>query len=96
MKLSLDLMTSSIDDFFEPARARALRAEIGTQKPRERESLIINSVKSAIEQVGAIPLTFRFKGDTGRTSHHLVYASKDPRAAGIMKSILKTARSMTV
>jgi len=96
MKLSLELMKDSIDDFFEPERANALRAELENREPPEREELILTSVKSAIENAGAFPLTFRFKSDNGRTSHHLVYASKNQRAAGMMKSILKTASSEIV
>jgi len=96
MKLSLELMNDSINDFFEPQRANALRAEIVNREPSGREEVILASVKSAIEQAGAIPLTFRFKSDNGRTSHHLVYASKNRPAAGMMKSILKTASSEVV
>lgn len=96
MKLSLELMDHSINEFFELQRANVLRAEIQNKEPSSREEVILASVKSALELVVAIPLTFRFKSDNGRTSHHLVYASKNQRAAGMMKSILKTASTEVI
>jgi three-Cys-motif partner protein len=91
MKLDLEIMNRSVDEFFEPARARTLRVEIQNRSASEREKIILAAVTSSIKEVGAIPLLFRFKSDQGRTSHHLVYASKNRRAAGMMKSILRSA-----
>jgi len=93
MKLDLEIMNRSIDEFFERDTANALRTEIQNRKPPEREGIILTAVKSAIRQAGAIPLVFRFRSDNGRISHHLVYASKESRAANMMKSILRTASS---
>jgi three-Cys-motif partner protein len=91
MKLDLEIMNRSVDEFFEPARAKALRAEIQNRSASEREKIILAAVTASITDAGAIPLLFRFKSDQGRTSHHLVYASKNRRAAGMMKSILRSA-----
>jgi len=91
MKLDLEIMNRSLDEFFEPARAKALRAEIQNRSASEREEIILAAVTSSITEAGAIPLLFRFKSNRGRTSHHLIYASKDQRAAGMMKSILRSA-----
>lgn len=93
MKLDLEIMTESIDQFFEAERARAIREAIKNRTPSEREEIIVKAVTDAIKEVGAIPLTFRFKSDKGRTSHHLIYASKDAGAAGMMKRILNSASS---
>lgn len=93
MKLDLEIMNTSIDEFFEAARAKALRNEIKNRNPVEREDIILSAVQNSMKQAGAIPLVFRFKTDNGRTSHHLIYASKNARAAGMMKSILKSASS---
>jgi hypothetical protein len=80
-----------VDEFFEPARAKALRVEIQNRSASDREKIILGAVTSSITEARAIPLFFRFKSDQGRTSHHLVYASKNQRAAGMMKSILRSA-----
>lgn len=91
MKLDLEIMNRSLDEFFEPSRAKALRAEIQNRSASERENIILAAVTSSIVEARAIPLFFRFKSNRGRTSHHLVYASKNEQAAGMMKSILRSA-----
>ena len=96
MKLDLEVMNESIDEFFEAGRAAALRAEIQNKSAPEREEIILGSVRKALEDANAIPLIFKFKSENGRTSHHLVYASKDAKAAGMMKRILKGTSSEVV
>jgi hypothetical protein len=86
-------MNTSIDEFFEPDRGRALRIEIQNRSAAEREEIIVRTVTTALEGAGAVALPFRFKSDNGRTSHHLVFASKNVAAAGIMKRILRSASS---
>ena len=93
MKLDLAIMNRSVDEFFEPERAKTLRAKIQNRSAFEREEIILAAVKSSILEAGAIPLDFGFNSDSGRRSHYLVYASKDRRAAGMMKSILRSASS---
>jgi three-Cys-motif partner protein len=96
MKLDLEIMNRSIDEFFEPERAKILRAKIRNRSAFEREEIILAAVKSSIVESHAIPLVFRFKSDQGRTSHHLVYASKNQQASGMMKGILRSASSKVV
>jgi hypothetical protein len=93
MKLDLEIMNASVDEFFEAERAKLLRNEIKNRTPEEREQLILSAVEDSIRQVGAIPLPFRFKSDNGRTSHHLIYASKNKSAAAMMKRILGSVSS---
>jgi three-Cys-motif partner protein len=93
MKLDLEIMNDSIDQFFKAERAKLLRAEIKNRNPAEREEIILSAVRDAIEEVGAISLPFKFKSDNGRTSHHLIYASKNKRASGMMKHILRSVSS---
>jgi three-Cys-motif partner protein len=93
MKLDLAIMTRSVDDFFDPDRARTIRTKIKDRAAAEREEIILTAVKASITEAGAIPLVFGFKSDSGRRSHHLVYASKNQSAAGMMKSILRSASS---
>ena len=94
MKLDLDVMNRSVDEFFEPERAKILRAKIKNRSAVEREGFILAAVKDSITEAGAIPLDFGFSSDKGRRSHYLVYASKDRSAAGMMKVILRSASSV--
>ena len=93
MKLDLEIMNASVDEFFEPERAKVLRSKIKDQSASGREEIILAAVKSSITDARAIPLVFGFKSDRGRRSHHLVYASKNRRAAEMMKNILRSASS---
>ena len=63
MKLDLEIMNESINEFFESERARALRAAIRGRSPDEREATIVAAVESAIKQAGGIPLFFKFRSD---------------------------------
>jgi three-Cys-motif partner protein len=94
MKLDLAIMNDSVDEFFEPERAQVLRAKIQNRSAVEREEVILAAVKASIIEARAIPLVFGFRSDSGRRSHHLVYASKDRKAAGMMKVILRSASSV--
>lgn len=94
MKLSLEIMNKSIDEFFETHRAQAIRANIANCSPERREEIILDAVKSSIAEAGGIPLVFRFKSENGRISHHLVFASKSQKAADMMKVILSRASSV--
>jgi three-Cys-motif partner protein len=96
MKLDLEVMNTSIDEFFEADRATFLRAAIKGKRPDEREEIILKAVESAIKQADGIPLFFPFVSDSNRTSHHLVFASKNQRAANTMKRILTSASSTVV
>jgi len=96
MKLDLQIMNNSIDEFFEPERANALRQGIQGKNPDEREELILAAVGSAIKEAAGIPLFFKFLSDQNRTSHHLVFASKDRNATTTMKRILNGSSSTVV
>jgi len=96
MKLDLEIMNRSIDEFFEQERAKALRAAIQGRNPDEREEIILAAVESAITQARGIPLFFKFRSKVNRTSHHLVFASKNRGAANKMKRILNSASSTVV
>ena len=94
MKLSYPVMDESIDEFFEPDRAKALRREIGGLRPRAREDAVLSAIRAAIREAGGIPVVFAFRSrEGGGTSHHLVFASKDKKGAGIMKRIMNACSS---
>ena len=57
MKLDLAIMNRSVDEFFEPDRAKALRIGIQNKTASEREEIILAAVKSFITEAGGIPTT---------------------------------------
>jgi three-Cys-motif partner protein len=97
MKLSYQRMDDSINEFFEKKRADALRKEIALQKPPVRERMVLKAIKDAIKEAKGIPAIFAFRTrEGGGTSHHLVFASKHPKGAGIMKRIMTTCSSEVI
>ncbi|MGA3328918.1 MAG: three-Cys-motif partner protein TcmP [Terriglobia bacterium] len=97
MKLSYPVMDESIDEFFEAGRARALRQEIAALRPRAREAAVLNAIRAAIQNVNGIPVVFAFRSrEGGGTSHHLIFASKHSKGAGIMKRIMSACSSEVI
>lgn len=94
MKLGYPVMDESINDFFEPERAGALRSEIGSLPPPARERKVLGAIEGALRESGAFPLAFAFRTRYGGgTSHHLVFASKTQKGVGIMKRLMNRASS---
>jgi three-Cys-motif partner protein len=94
MKLSFPVMDESINGFFSDELAADLRQQIASLKPRAREDAVLDAIREAIRGAGGIPLGFRFKSsEGGGTSHHLVFASKSPKGANIMKRIMNSCSS---
>lgn len=88
--LSNSILTENMDSLFGEARADFLRKAIDGKTPIERESLIINSLKEAlIEHGGTYNIEYFFKDDSGKkTSHFLVFASKNKLGYDKMKDIM--------
>jgi hypothetical protein len=93
MKLGYPIMDESINEFFEADRARRLRDEIKAVDPSQREEKVLASIETALRDAHAFPLCFRFRTRHGGTSHHLIYASKNAAALGMMKRIMTKASS---
>ncbi len=93
MKLGYPVMDGSIDEFFEPDRAVSLRAEVTRLSPSDREKRVLAAIEEALKEAPAFPLAFPFRGEGGGTSHHLVFASKNQAALGMMKRIMAKASS---
>jgi three-Cys-motif partner protein len=88
--LSNPVMTENMNAFFGTERADKLRTEIANKSPKERESLIIKSLKEALGEFGGKhTIEYFFKDDDGeKTSHFLILVSKNPLAYKIMKDIM--------
>lgn len=88
--LSNSVMTGNMNAFFGKVRADKLRAEIVNKPPKEREGLIIKSLKEALAEFsGKHAIEYFFKDNDGeKTSHFLILVSKNPLAYKIMKDIM--------
>jgi three-Cys-motif partner protein len=88
--LNNEAVKEHVDALFGPQRAQRLRESIVGLLPNEREASIVEALCEAVAELGApYMLPFCFKDDLGtRTSHHLVFATKNPVGYGIMKDIM--------
>lgn len=88
--LSNPVMTGNMNAFFGKNNADKLRSEIANKSPKERENLIIKSLKEALAEFnGKYTIEYFFKDDDGeKTSHFLILVSKNPLAYKIMRDIM--------
>lgn len=88
--LSNPVMTENMNAFFGKDNADKLRNDIANKSPKEREDLIIKSLKEALAEFGGKhTIEYFFKDDDGeKTSHFLILVSKNPLAYKIMKDIM--------
>lgn len=90
MGLANELVHEHMDALFGKTRADNLRSQLPLLKPREREERTLQEIRSALrESYGKFFLSFRFKYDVGtRTSHYLIFASKNFKGYNIMKHVM--------
>lgn len=79
-----------MDQLFGVQRADALRAEIANEDPKVREKIILTTLTDALKEMGGkFVQPFCFKTDDAtRTSHYLVFVTKDFKGYEIMKPIM--------
>jgi three-Cys-motif partner protein len=94
--LSAGYFTSHMEAFFGKARATKLEAKMQSiqgsdrNKPLERESIILDALKDAMEELNHGNMyvrPFRFKKGL-RTSHMLVFVTKSPKGYRVMSDIM--------
>ncbi len=75
---------------FTEKRVARLRVRLETLKPLERELAIVEDLANALMELGAkYVLPFGFKNEYGtRTSHHLIFVTKNFRGYEIIKGIM--------
>jgi three-Cys-motif partner protein len=90
MGLPNELVEDHMNALFGVERANAVRRRIEGSSPSERELTIVEELCQAIKATGKkYVLPFRFKAETGRrTSHHLIFVSKDFKGYEIMKEVM--------
>ncbi|MEO7658426.1 MAG: three-Cys-motif partner protein TcmP [Pyrinomonadaceae bacterium] len=96
--LSNPVMTHNMNKFFGEANAKRLRSEILQKSPEQREKLIIQSVKDALKELGGTySIEYFFKDANGsKTSHFLIFVSKNILGYDIMKSIMAKESSFKI
>lgn len=98
MGLSNELVDEHMDALFGKERADKLRARLDMMKPYERELAIVEEISDALKEMGGkYVLPFRFRDERGnRTSHYLIFVSKDFLGYKMMKDIMATHSSANV
>jgi three-Cys-motif partner protein len=96
MALQNDLFAEHMYAIFGKTRAHALSARLTALEPQEREMTIIEELAEALrDQGGKFILPFAFHNESGeRTSHHLIYVSKDFTGYDLMKQIMARQSSL--
>jgi three-Cys-motif partner protein len=97
MGLNNEIVKEHMNALFEERRAYELRAKLSFLLPHERELTIVEELGQAFKTMGyKYVLPFRFRNNEGtRTSHHLIYVSKEFLGYNIMKGIMASASSST-
>lgn len=95
MGLSNKLVEEHMNALFGKERAHALRIRLSRMPADERELVIVEEIAQALKEMGGkFVLPFRFKNNNGtRTSHHLIFVSKNSKGYEIMKNIMATESS---
>jgi len=90
MGITNEAVEPHISSIFGKERLDSLRSVLSGRKPHECEMIIVQSLCDSLRENGSkFVLPFRFKNDKGtRTSHHLIFLSKDFRGYDIMKEIM--------
>jgi three-Cys-motif partner protein len=93
--LSNPFVREHMGALFGPDRAARLEVELTGQTPQEREATIVNELALALQDHGRrYVLPFCFRNDAGtRTSHHLVFVTKDFKGYEVMKEIMANSSS---
>ena len=90
MGVSNDVVKQHMDALFGEERSSQLRRQIAPLNPKERELAIVEALSQALKEMGGkYVLPFCFKNAAGvRTSHHLIFVSKNVLGYSIMKGIM--------
>ncbi len=98
MGLANDLVIEHMDGLFGKERAERLRVELQLLKPLEKERRVLGAIEDALrEAYGKFFLSFKFRFDIGpRTSHYLIFVTKNYKGYDIMKQIMAKHSSTNV
>lgn len=90
MGLNNKIVKTHMEALFGESRCERLRTELISKNAIQRELLIIEELCQALKEYGSrFVLPFRFRDSKGRkTSHHLIFVSKNFKGYEIMKEIM--------
>lgn len=90
MGITNDKVEEHMNGLFGEAAANKLRESLTGLAPSERELMIVEELALALNPTGnRYVLPFRFlQSDGSRTSHHLIFVSKNVTAYSIMKGVM--------
>mgnify|MGYP000896180429 CR=1 FL=1 len=90
MGVNNDAIKAHMVSLFGEERLGMLQQECFCKTPDEREMIVVQALCDSLRQNGSrFVLPFRFRNDSGtRTSHHLIFLSKDFLGYDIMKGIM--------
>ncbi len=96
MGLNNPMVQEHMAALFGVSRAQTLRKRLEDLSPDDRESCILEELCKALgAKEGRFVLPFSFKNDKGtRTSHHLIFVSKNLLGYSIMKEIMAAESSL--
>lgn len=96
MGMNNKMVKEHMDALFGEEKAEILRKKLKSLKPNERELAIIEEIAEALKEMGGkYVLPFRFKNNRGkRTSHHLIFVSKNILGYKMMKDIMAKYSSL--
>jgi len=90
MGLNNPCVIEHMNALFGEERANSLRIQLIPLLPHERELIIVEELSRALKEArGEYVLPFRFRNERGtRTTHHLIFISKNFKGYEIMKGIM--------
>jgi hypothetical protein len=90
MGVTNDAIKPHMISLFGDEQLEALRGKCDNKSVKEREAIVLQAMCDALKAGGSrFVLPFRFTNDAGtRTSHHLIFLSKNFRGYEIMKEIM--------
>ncbi|MDQ3258899.1 MAG: three-Cys-motif partner protein TcmP [Acidobacteriota bacterium] len=96
MGLTNQAVEAHMSALFGWERAANLRQRIASMESDEREVAIVEELAEALKDLGGkYVLPFCFKNESGsRTSHHLIFVTKDFKGYEIMKSIMASRSTL--
>jgi three-Cys-motif partner protein len=95
MALTNEVVEEHMDALFGQERAGVIRATVPTLNASEREDFVIEELSHALKETGgSYVLPFAFRSDNEeRTTHHLIFVSKNFKGYEIMKEIMAAESS---
>ena len=92
------VVAKHMEALFGAERLAALRAAVQGRSPAEREVLVMASLTEALKELGGkFVVPFRFKmEDADRTSHYLIFVSKNFLGYEIMRGVMAKASSYAI